>query len=124
MHKVIDEWAQSGIPVNVGDEWTRRLNRIAAGPTSKGIPLADRRRLAAFPETVVLTELVLDPPAHSLEPKDLYMATTAELGRRLSQIYTTIGTQDPSTGTSACRLIHGLDQCLNPIKPWNHRAAG
>ncbi|MFI7405372.1 hypothetical protein ACIBW9_33660 [Streptomyces sp. NPDC049541] len=58
----------------------------------------------------MLTELVLDPPAHSLEPKELYLATTAELRRRLSRVYTTIGTQDPSTGTSACRLIHVLHQ--------------
>ncbi|MEU6497418.1 hypothetical protein AB0919_41680 [Streptomyces sp. NPDC046994] len=94
-HKVVSEWARLGIPINVGDEWAQRLSRIAVTKASRAVPAADQRRLAAFPETVVLAELVLDPPSPSIEPKDLYLATTAELSRRLSRIYTTLGVQDP-----------------------------
>ncbi|MGP4088504.1 TniQ family protein [Streptomyces sp. KR55] len=93
--KVVDEWARQGIPINVGDEWTRRLSHITAEPTSRAVPASDQRRLAAFPETVVLAELVLNPPAHNMTPKDLYLTTAAELSRRLSRIYTTLGIQDP-----------------------------
>ncbi|MFK0111612.1 hypothetical protein [Streptomyces sp. NPDC091217] len=94
-HKVVDEWALHSTPINVGDEWARRLSHIAAEPASRAVPISDQRRLASFPETVVLAELVLDPPEHSIEPKDLYLATTAELSRRLSRSYTTLGIQDP-----------------------------
>ncbi|MER5224747.1 hypothetical protein [Streptomyces flaveus] len=44
---------------------------------------------------MVLTHLILDPPTTALDPKELYLATTAELSRRFARIYTTLGTQDP-----------------------------
>ncbi|WP_217215680.1 hypothetical protein [Streptomyces sp. AC550_RSS872] len=94
-HKIVDEWALHSTPINVWDEWARRLGHIAAEPVSRAVPTSDQRRLAAFPETVVLAELVLDPPEHSIERKDLYLATTAELSRRLSRNYTALGVQDP-----------------------------
>ncbi|MCX4516083.1 hypothetical protein OG402_38400 [Streptomyces anulatus] len=59
------------------------------------IPAEDRYRLAAFPEIVVLATLVLAPPTNTIVPKELYLATTAELSRRFARIYTTLGTQDP-----------------------------
>ncbi|MEH6374153.1 hypothetical protein V7793_07405 [Streptomyces sp. KLMMK] len=62
---------------------------------SKKTSAEDRGHLAAFPEIVVLTHLILDPPTTILDPKELYLATTAELSRRFSRIYTTLGTQDP-----------------------------
>ncbi|WP_338672618.1 hypothetical protein V1460_06240 [Streptomyces sp. SCSIO 30461] len=54
-----------------------------------------RRRAEAFPEIVVLTHLILNPPTAAPDPKELYLATTAELSRRFARIYTTLGTQDP-----------------------------
>ncbi|MET9922834.1 hypothetical protein ABZZ04_38095 [Streptomyces sp. NPDC006435] len=59
------------------------------------IPAEDRHRLAAFPEIVVLATLALAPPTNTIVPKELYLATTAELSRRFARIYTTLGTQDP-----------------------------
>ncbi|MGW4275183.1 hypothetical protein ACWEGQ_23115 [Streptomyces seoulensis] len=44
---------------------------------------------------MVLTHLILDPPASGPDPKALYLATTAELSRRFARSYTTLGTQDP-----------------------------
>ncbi|MEU5380217.1 hypothetical protein ABZ359_32670 [Streptomyces sp. NPDC005968] len=49
----------------------------------------------AFLEVVVLTHLILYPPTTALDPKELNLATTAELSRRFARIYTTLGTQDP-----------------------------
>ncbi|MCB5905888.1 hypothetical protein [Streptomyces pinistramenti] len=49
----------------------------------------------AFPEIVVLTNLILNPPTNTIDPKELYLATTAELSRRFARIYTALGTQDP-----------------------------
>lgn len=60
----------------------------------KKVSAEDRSHLAAFPEIVVLTHLILDPPTSALDPKALYLATTAELSRRFARIYTTLGTQD------------------------------
>lgn len=39
----------------------------------------------------------LDPQSttQSTDPKDLYLATTAELSRRFTRIYTALGPQDP-----------------------------
>lgn len=51
--------------------------------------------LAAFPEIVVLTNLILNPPTNTIGPRELYLATTAELRRRFARIYTTLGTHDP-----------------------------
>ncbi|MFE2037713.1 hypothetical protein ACFXBB_31640 [Streptomyces scopuliridis] len=94
-HRVVGEWARHGIPINIGDEWSPRLSEIVAAPAGRTVPASDQHRLATFPETVVPAELVLDPPAHNVMPKGLYLATTAELSRRLSRIYTTLGIQDP-----------------------------
>jgi hypothetical protein len=44
---------------------------------------------------VVLTNLILDPPTTPLDPKELYLAATAELSRRFARSYTILGTQDP-----------------------------
>lgn len=71
-----------------------RLDETKTSP-SKKVSAEDRSHLAAFPEIVVLTHLVLDPPTAALDPKELYLATTAELSRRFARIYTTLGTQDP-----------------------------
>ncbi|MFD6280340.1 hypothetical protein ACFWFI_32975 [Streptomyces sp. NPDC060209] len=35
------------------------------------------------------------PATAALDLKELYLSTTAELGRRFARIYTTLGTQDP-----------------------------
>lgn len=43
----------------------------------------------------MLANLILNPPVHTIDPKELYLATTAELSRRFARIYTTFGTQDP-----------------------------
>jgi hypothetical protein len=83
------------MPIDLGSEWTHRLDLIEKHPISKKVPAEDRHRLAAFPETVVLAKLILNPPAHILDPKELYLATTAELSRRFARIYATFGTQDP-----------------------------
>ncbi|MGV4926395.1 TniQ family protein [Streptomyces sp. BHT-5-2] len=93
--KIVDEWSASGMPIDLRREWTDRLDRIEAHSASKMIPAEDRHRLAAFPEIVVLATLVLDPPTNTIVPKELYLATTAELSRRFARIYTTLGTQDP-----------------------------
>ncbi|MBL1112769.1 hypothetical protein JK364_10230 [Streptomyces sp. 110] len=62
---------------------------------SKEVSAEERSHLTAFPEIVVLTHLILDPPTAALDPKEIYLATTAELSRRFARIYTTLGTQDP-----------------------------
>ncbi|MFD4116543.1 hypothetical protein ACFWSJ_24180 [Streptomyces niveus] len=43
----------------------------------------------------MLTHLILDPPTTALDPKELYLATAAELSRRFARIYITLGTLDP-----------------------------
>jgi len=83
------------MPIDLGNEWTNCLDRIETHTASKEIPAADRHHLAAFPDIVVLTNLILNPPTNTVGPKDLYIATTAELSRRFARIYTTLGTQDP-----------------------------
>ncbi|MEV8312197.1 hypothetical protein AB0P36_34070 [Streptomyces flavidovirens] len=83
------------MPIDLGNEWTHRLDHIETHSASKKIPAADRHHLAAFPEIVVLTNLILNPPTGTIDPKELYLATTAELSRRFARIYTTLGTQDP-----------------------------
>jgi hypothetical protein len=93
--KIVEEWSASGMPIDLGNEWTNRLDRIETHTASKEIPAADRHHLAAFPDIVVLTNLILNPPTNTVGPKDLYIATTAELSRRFARIYTTLGTQDP-----------------------------
>lgn len=93
--KIVDEWSSSGMPIDLGNEWTHRLDRIEMLAASKEIPADDRHHLAAFPEIVVLTNLILNPPTNTIDPKELYLATTAELSRRFARVYTTIGTQDP-----------------------------
>ncbi|MEU6239139.1 TniQ family protein [Kitasatospora sp. NPDC047058] len=93
--KIIDEWSAGGMPLDLGREWTRRLDRIEDHPVSGKIPFEDRHRLAAFPEIATLTDLILNPPTAAVDPKDLYLATTAELSRRFARIYTAIGVQDP-----------------------------
>ncbi|MGW0828256.1 hypothetical protein [Streptomyces sp. NPDC002845] len=99
--KIVEEWSSSGMPIDLGSEWTNRLDRIEKHPVSKKIPAEDRHHLAAFPEIVVLANLILNPPNDTIDPKELYLATTAELSRRFARIYTTLGTQAPSTGASA-----------------------
>ncbi|MET8330307.1 TniQ family protein [Streptomyces sp. NPDC005181] len=93
--KIVEDWSASGMPIDLGKEWTDRLDRIEALAISKKVSADDRSHLAAFPEIVVLTHLILDPPTAALDPKELYLATTAELSRRFARIYTTLGTQDP-----------------------------
>ncbi|MCX5315802.1 hypothetical protein [Streptomyces sp. NBC_00154] len=93
--KVVEDWSASGMPIDLGKEWTDRLDRVEALAVSKKISAEDRSHLAAFPEIVVLTHLILNPPTTALDPKELYLATTAELSRRFARIYTTLGTQDP-----------------------------
>lgn len=83
------------MPIDLGKEWTDRLDRVEALAVSKKISAEDRSHLAAFPEIVVLTHLILDPPTTAFDPKELYLATTAELSRRFARIYSTLGTQDP-----------------------------
>ncbi|UQA90677.1 hypothetical protein [Streptomyces halobius] len=92
---IVEEWSSSGMPIDLGSEWTHRLDLIEKHPANKKIPAKDRHPLAAFPEIVVLANLILNPPTHTIDPKDLYLATTAELSRRFARIYTTLGTQDP-----------------------------
>jgi hypothetical protein len=93
--KIVQEWSSSGMPIDLGNEWTHRLDRIETLSASTKIPAADRHHLAAFPETVVLTNLILNPPTNTIDPKELYLATTAELSRRFARVYTALGTQDP-----------------------------
>ncbi|WP_432095331.1 hypothetical protein [Streptomyces sp. bgisy100] len=93
--KIIEDWSASGMPIDLGKEWTDHLDRVEALAVSKKISAGDRSHLAAFPEIVMLTHLILDPPTTALDPKELYLATTAELSRRFARIYTTLGTQDP-----------------------------
>ncbi|MFJ7421825.1 hypothetical protein ACIQXD_24915 [Streptomyces uncialis] len=93
--KIVEDWSASGMPIDLGKEWTDRPDRIEALAVSKKIPAEDRSHLAAFPEIVVLTHLILDPPTTAPDPKELYLATTAELSRPFAGICTTLGTQDP-----------------------------
>ncbi|CAM5272223.1 hypothetical protein KAURM247S_04287 [Kitasatospora aureofaciens] len=93
--KIVDEWSASGMPLDLGREWTRRLDRIDDHPVSRRIPFEDRHRLAAFPEITVLADLILNPPTVTVDPKELYLATTAELSRRFARIYSTLGAHDP-----------------------------
>lgn len=93
--KIVEDWSSSGMPIDLDSEWTNRLDRIETHPVSKKVPAEDRHHLAAFPEIVVLANLILNPPTHTIDPKQLYLATTAELSRRFARIYTTIGTQYP-----------------------------
>ncbi|MGW1606125.1 hypothetical protein [Streptomyces eurythermus] len=65
------------MPIDLGMEWTDRLERVDALAVSKKISAEDRSHLAALPEVVVLTHLILDPPTSALDPKELYLATTA-----------------------------------------------
>ncbi|MFC8260052.1 hypothetical protein ACFUNF_21115 [Streptomyces sp. NPDC057291] len=60
--KSIEEWSAFGMPIDLALEWARRLDLIETHPVGRKIPLEDRCRLAAFPETVVLTDLILNPP--------------------------------------------------------------
>ncbi|MEN8651655.1 hypothetical protein ABCR94_13755 [Streptomyces sp. 21So2-11] len=83
------------MPIDLGKEWTDRLDRVEAQSVSKKVSAEVRSHLAEFPEIVVLTHLILDPPTTALNPKELYLATTAELSRRFTRIYTTLGAQDP-----------------------------
>ncbi|MFI7337029.1 hypothetical protein ACIBUY_03715 [Streptomyces sp. NPDC050085] len=93
--KIVEDWSAYGMPIDLGREWTDRLDRVEAIAVSEKISAEDRSYLAAFPEIVVLTHLILDPPTTALDPKELYLATTAELSRRFARIYTILGTQDP-----------------------------
>ncbi|MFF4316906.1 hypothetical protein [Streptomyces sp. NPDC001507] len=93
--KVVEDWSASGMPIDLGKEWTDRLERVEAVAVSKNISAEDRHHLAAFPEIVVLTHLILNPPTAAPDPKELYLATTAELSRRFARIYTAVGIQDP-----------------------------
>ncbi len=43
----------------------------------------------------MLASLILSPPTSTLDPNELYLATTAELSRRFTRIYTTLGIQGP-----------------------------
>ncbi|CAL9664358.1 hypothetical protein [Streptomyces sp. Tu 3180] len=92
---IVEEWSASGMPIDLGKEWTDRLDRVEALAVSKKISAEDRSRLATFPEIVALTHLILGPPTTALAPKELYLATTAELSRRFARMHTTLGTQDP-----------------------------
>ncbi|WP_333770219.1 hypothetical protein [Streptomyces sp. IBSBF 2435] len=51
--------------------------------------------LAAFSGIAVLANLILDPPARAVDPKELYLATAGELSRRFVWTCTTFGTQEP-----------------------------
>ncbi|MEW2630840.1 hypothetical protein AB0903_04085 [Streptomyces sp. NPDC048389] len=93
--RIVEDWSHSGMPIDLGKEWTDRLDRVEAQSASKKISAEERIHLAAFPEIVVLTHLILDPPTTTLDPKELYLATTTELSQRFARIYTTLGAQDP-----------------------------
>ncbi|MGC5360296.1 hypothetical protein ACPXCE_01225 [Streptomyces sp. DT24] len=93
--KIVEDWSASGMPIDLGKEWTDRLARVEALAVSKNISAEDRHHLAAFPEIVELTHLILNPPTDAPGPKELYLATTAELSRRFARTYTAVGTQDP-----------------------------
>ncbi|MFE9197493.1 TniQ family protein [Streptomyces albidoflavus] len=93
--KIVGEWSASGMPIDLGKEWTDRLDRIEAHSASKKVSVEDRHHLAAFPEIAVLATLILNPPTTAVDPKELYLATTTELSRRFARIYTTLGTHDP-----------------------------
>ncbi|MDI5963493.1 hypothetical protein POF50_008380 [Streptomyces sp. SL13] len=60
-----------------------------------GIPAEGRRNHAVFSEIAVLANLILDPPAHTVDPKELSLATVGELSRGFAWICTTCGTQEP-----------------------------
>ncbi|MEU8836839.1 MULTISPECIES: hypothetical protein [Streptomyces] len=122
--RVVEDWSASGMPIDLGNEWTDRLDRVEALAVSRKVSAEDRSHLAAFPEIVVLTHLILEPPTAALDPKELYWATTAELSRRFSRIYTALGTQDPlyqrlclqtAAGRAATRAVDGL--VLGPDQP-------
>ncbi|MGV4930245.1 TniQ family protein [Streptomyces sp. BHT-5-2] len=93
--KIVEDWSASGMPIDLGKEWIDRLERVEGLAVSKNISAEERHHLAAFPEIVVLTHLILNPPTAAPDPKELYLATTAELSRRFARIYTAVGTQDP-----------------------------
>ncbi|MFF7770393.1 hypothetical protein ACFZC7_28295 [Streptomyces massasporeus] len=93
--KIVEDWSASGMPIDLGKEWTDRRDRIEALAISKEVSADDRSHLAAFTEIVVLTHLIIDQRITAPDSKELYLATTAELSRRIARIYTTRGTQDP-----------------------------
>ncbi|MFC9398567.1 hypothetical protein ACFTWS_36245 [Streptomyces sp. NPDC057027] len=92
--KIIAEWS-AGMPLDLGRERIRRVDRIEDHPVSRKFPFEDRHRLAAFPGITVLADMTLSPPTVTVDPKGLYLATTAELSRRFARIYTIRGRQDP-----------------------------
>ncbi|WP_199800678.1 hypothetical protein [Streptomyces marianii] len=59
--KIVEDWSASGMPIDPGKERTDRLDQVEALAVSKKISAEDRSHLAAFPEIVVLTHLILDP---------------------------------------------------------------
>ncbi|MGW5776504.1 hypothetical protein [Streptomyces sp. NPDC003863] len=93
--KIIDEWSAGGMPLDLGREWIRRLDRIEDHLVSRKIPFEDRHRLAAFPGITVPADMILSPPTVTVGPGELYLATTAELSRRFARIYTARGRQAP-----------------------------
>lgn len=57
-----------------------------------------------------MANLILNPPARTLDHTELYLTATAELSGRFARIYTTLGTpQDPDTSASV-EPRHPADQ--------------
>jgi hypothetical protein len=63
--KIVEEWSASGMAINLGKEWTDRLDRVAAHSANKKGSAEDCRHLAAFPKIVVLANLILNPPTNT-----------------------------------------------------------
>lgn len=67
--RIVEDWSASGMPIDLGKEWTDRLDRVEALAVSKKVSAEDRSHLATFPEIVVLTHLILAPPQSPSTPK-------------------------------------------------------
>ncbi|MEU1854360.1 integrase [Streptomyces sp. NPDC019990] len=100
-----------------------RSNSETSGPTAsttsrhspsvRSPPLGTAHHLAALPEIVVLANLILNPPTNTIDSKELYLATTAELSRRFARIYTAFGTHDPLYQRFCLNHAHGFRDATN-----------
>jgi hypothetical protein len=63
------EWAGSDSPIDFRQDWNDRLGRIETHHAGLRIPIEDRLRLAAFPETAMLADLLLSLPRPAAGPE-------------------------------------------------------
>ena len=75
--------------------WNDRLVHVEAHHAGQTASAADQHRLVSLPETVVVTDLLLNPPHPATDARTLYLQMAAELGRRFALTYPVLGTRDP-----------------------------